>query len=172
MITIAVAVAVETAIQNLFCEVMPEVSTSDRDGSRMSVFPGATSGGRRPSFAAVTPSRDGAARTDRDRSQRTPGVGGAMKFKRDMSLWRGTHRTKAKALTDRAYANPSAVCWLCGKTLQQGPRYRDGRPSTWHADHVVPGDPRSPLRLAHSLCNERRGGGSRSRVLDPPSPNG
>jgi len=94
-----------------------------------------------------------------------------MQSKRDMRLWRGTHRTRAKALCDAGYRNPGATCWLCGKTLQEGPRYRDGCASTWHADHVIPGDPRSPLRLAHSLCNERRGGGSRGRSLDPRSPN-
>ena len=90
---------------------------------------------------------------------------------RDMSLWRGAgvaHKNKSKALRDAAYRDPNATCWLCGKTLGEGPRYKNGRPSTWHADHVLPGDPRSPLRLAHSLCNERRGGRKRN---EPRSPN-
>jgi hypothetical protein len=76
---------------------------------------------------------------------------------RDLRLWHSmAYRRAAKALTDKAYANPRAVCWLCGRTLVDGPRYRSGRPSTWHADHVVAGDPRSPLRVAHSRCNESR----------------
>lgn len=74
-----------------------------------------------------------------------------------MSLWDSVYRSRAKVLREAAYANPRTMCWLCGKTLADGPRYRNGRPSEWHADHVVAGDPRSPLRVAHSLCNERRG---------------
>lgn len=90
--------------------------------------------------------------------------------KRDMSLWHGAYRPRAKALTATAYANPRSVCWLCGKTLAEGPRYRNGRASTWHADHVIAGDPRSPLRVAHSLCNERRGRSGVKRE-EPRSPN-
>ena len=93
-----------------------------------------------------------------------------MKPKRDEKLYGRPHRSRSAALRAAGYANPKATCWLCGKSLTEGPPHRNGQPLTWHADHVVPGDPRSPLRLAHSTCNEGRGG--RSRGLDPPSPNG
>ena len=46
---------------------------------------------------------------------------------RDMSLWRGAgvaHKNRSKALRDAAYRDPNATCWLCGKTLAEGPRYR------------------------------------------------
>jgi hypothetical protein len=95
---------------------------------------------------------------------------------RDMALWHGPHRRRSLALLTAAYRDPSAVCWLCHRTLADGPRYRNGRASTWHADHVMPGDPASPLRLAHSLCNERRGGAHgnarrRAKRFDLQSPN-
>jgi hypothetical protein len=93
------------------------------------------------------------------------------KRKPDTSLWDDrTYRLKAKTLRERAYADPSATCWVCGKTLREGPRHKSGQPPTWHADHVIAGDPRSPLRVAHSTCNEGRGGAQR-RGLWPPSPN-
>ena len=39
-------------------------------------------------------------------------------------------------------------CWLCG----DGPRLGD----PFQADHVVPGEPDSPLLPAHRSCNIRR----------------
>jgi hypothetical protein len=90
---------------------------------------------------------------------------------RDLTLWNNAaYKARARALRDAAYADPRAVCWPCGRTLQEGPRYRNGRPSKWHADHVLAGDPRSPLRLAHSLCNERRGRPTHTKEVS--SPNG
>lgn len=92
-------------------------------------------------------------------------------MKRDMRLWHdGTYTSRSKALRDAAYADPRTTCWICGKTLAEGPTYRNGRASVWHADHVIAGDPRSPLRIAHSLCNERRGR-PRLKVRAPVSPN-
>lgn len=43
----------------------------------------------------------------------------------------------------------ATVCWLCG----EGAR---GEADPWTADHVVPGDPYSPLAPAHRSCNSRR----------------
>lgn len=51
---------------------------------------------------------------------------------------------KAAALV-RATAT---TCWLCG----EGARAND----PWQADHVVAGDPASPLAPAHRSCNIRR----------------
>jgi len=55
----------------------------------------------------------------------------------------GDYRKRAKAVRESAGA-----CWLCG----DGPRPND----PWQADHVVPGDPASPLAAAHRSCNIRR----------------
>jgi hypothetical protein len=93
-------------------------------------------------------------------------------MKRDLSLWDNQpYRMRARSLRDAASANPKATCWLCGRTLEEGPRHRNGQPSTWHADHVVAGDPRSELRLAHSLCNQRRGRPVAKGRREPRSPN-
>ena len=47
-------------------------------------------------------------------------------------------------------------CHLC----HDGPRYND----PWTADHVIAGDPTSPLLAAHRSCNSRRG----NKPLTPP----
>ena len=39
-------------------------------------------------------------------------------------------------------------CWIC----HEGWRAND----PWQADHVIPGDPDSPLAAAHRSCNIRR----------------
>lgn len=45
-------------------------------------------------------------------------------------------------------------CWICGE---------GGRPDDpWQADHVVPGDPDSPLAGAHRSCNIARANKSRA----------
>lgn len=43
----------------------------------------------------------------------------------------------------------AVVCHLCN----QGPRLDD----PWQADHLIPGDPNSPLAAAHRSCNAARG---------------
>ena len=108
------------------------------------------------------------------------------KPKPDTSLWdNASYRRRAAALRQEGYSNPRATCWLCGLTLEEGPAHRDGSPSRWVADHVIPSaGERSPLRLAHSVCNgrrsvsQRRGGRKPGRGptwgnpgLEPGSPN-
>lgn len=56
----------------------------------------------------------------------------------------GSYKARAKVVRDNAQ-----VCHLCG----EGFRFDD----PWQADHVVPGNPESPLLPAHRSCNARRG---------------
>ena len=56
----------------------------------------------------------------------------------------GDYRKRAKEVRENAEA-----CWLCG----EGARSDD----PWTADHLVPGEPTSPLLPAHRSCNSRRG---------------
>lgn len=56
----------------------------------------------------------------------------------------GSYKTRAKQVRDNAQ-----LCHLCG----EGFRFDD----PWQADHVIPGDPDSPLLPAHRSCNARRG---------------
>ena len=56
----------------------------------------------------------------------------------------GTYKARARKVRESA-----SVCWICG----EGARPED----PWTADHLVPGDPNSPLLPAHRSCNSRRG---------------
>lgn len=49
----------------------------------------------------------------------------------------------------------ASMCWFCGG----GPEVDN----PWQADHLIPGDPRSPLAAIHRRCNIRRAHG-----LGPP----
>lgn len=64
--------------------------------------------------------------------------------KKATGQYAGDYRRRAKAVRESA-----TVCWLCGG----GVRPND----PWQADHVVPGDPDSPLAPAHRSCNAARG---------------
>jgi len=62
-------------------------------------------------------------------------------------------------------------CWLCGKPVDKTlPPYLDGSPEV---DEIVPvslgGSPfdRSNTRLAHRICNIRRGNGTRKPKVQP-----
>lgn len=55
----------------------------------------------------------------------------------------GNYRQRAKAIRDNA-----TNCYLCG----EGPRPND----PFQADHVIEGDPDSPLAPAHRSCNIRK----------------
>jgi len=56
----------------------------------------------------------------------------------------GDYRKRAKQIRDNA-----TTCWICGKG------YNPKDP--WTADHLIAGDPNSPLAAAHRTCNSRRG---------------
>lgn len=64
--------------------------------------------------------------------------------KRSTGQYSGDYKKRAKFV--RATAE---YCWLCGG----GPKADD----PWQADHVIPGDPDSPLAPAHRSCNAARG---------------
>jgi hypothetical protein len=40
-------------------------------------------------------------------------------------------------------------CWICGGTARAD--------DPWTADHIIAGDPQSPLLAAHRSCNSSRG---------------
>lgn len=64
--------------------------------------------------------------------------------KKDTGQYSGDYRKRAKLVRDTA-----TICHLCG----EGSRHND----PWQADHLIPGDPDSPLAAAHRSCNARRG---------------
>ena len=59
----------------------------------------------------------------------------------------GNYQARAKAVRDSAQ-----YCWIC----LEGARVDD----PWTADHIIPGDPDSPLLPAHRSCNSSRGDGT------------
>jgi len=59
------------------------------------------------------------------------------------------YRRVSRQLRAEWTANPFTICWICS----EGGRVDD----PWTADHVVSGDPSSPLLPAHRSCNSRRG---------------
>jgi hypothetical protein len=65
----------------------------------------------------------------------------------------GTYRRRACIVRARAYADPTTICWRCGRRLDQVPPHKTGRRARWTAGHVIDGDPRSELRAECSPCN-------------------
>jgi len=57
----------------------------------------------------------------------------------------GDYRKRAKVVRESP-----GPCWICkDETLRPG--------DIWTADHLIPGDPASPLAKAHRSCNSARG---------------
>ena len=54
------------------------------------------------------------------------------------------YRKAAEAVRDNA-----VMCHICGKPAKAN--------DPWQADHLIPGDPLSPLAPAHRSCNASRG---------------
>ena len=73
------------------------------------------------------------------------------------SHYQGDYPARAKALRDRAYANPATTCWRCGLTLAEFAARFPRRHARWHADHVIAGDRLSPLAPSHASCNTEDG---------------
>ena len=70
--------------------------------------------------------------------------------------YRGDYARRARKVRDAAAADPSTMCWLCGEPARAD--------DPWTADHVVPGEPSSPLMPAHRSCNSARGDGRGRRA--------
>jgi hypothetical protein len=60
------------------------------------------------------------------------------------AMYGGDYRRRANAMKSSA-----THCHLCNKPFQYGDRVE--------ADHLIPGNPNSPLAPAHRVCNQRRG---------------
>ncbi len=76
---------------------------------------------------------------------------------KDRSHYGGSYPKRARAVRDRANADPSTRCWRCGLTLAEAVKRWPDRPISWHAGHVVDGDSTAPLLPEHSTCNQRAG---------------
>lgn len=63
----------------------------------------------------------------------------------------GDYRRRAALVRENA-----SLCWICGDATRPG--------DPWQADHVIPGDPTSPLAAAHRSCNIKRENESRKKV--------
>jgi hypothetical protein len=74
------------------------------------------------------------------------------------SHYRGRYHVQARKLRAQAAANPNTVCWRCGRTLQEHPRHRNGRPPYWTAGHLVDGMRDGALLPEVSVCNYAAGG--------------
>ena len=71
--------------------------------------------------------------------------------------YRGTFHVDSRRVRDAAYADPLTLCWRCGRTLDQHPPHKTGKPATWTAGHVIDSDPTSPLLPEASTCNKSAG---------------
>ena len=76
---------------------------------------------------------------------------------------RGSYQQQAKAVTRAAAADPTTLCWRCGKMLHQHPPHKNGRPAFWTAGHLFDGVPDSPLLPEASVCNFHAGQETRHR---------
>ena len=59
----------------------------------------------------------------------------------------GTHEVVARKVCATAKANPNAVCWRDGLTLDQHAPHHDGTPAYWTGGHTVDGYPNAPAWL-------------------------
>lgn len=76
---------------------------------------------------------------------------------------RGTYARRAALVRARAYADPTTVCWRCGRTLAEHPPHRTGRPATWTAGHVEDGRIDGQLLPEASTCNYSAGASTGNR---------
>lgn len=67
------------------------------------------------------------------------------------------YKVRAKALRQRANADPLTRCWRCGRTLAEEQARQPSKPVSWHAGHTIDGDNTAPLLPEHSTCNTSAG---------------
>ena len=70
---------------------------------------------------------------------------------------KGSYDRRSRAVVAAAKADPTTVCWRCGKTLAQHPDTKAGNPPKWSAGHVIDSHPDSPLLPEVLSCNARAG---------------
>jgi hypothetical protein len=100
---------------------------------------------------------------------------------------RGSYERDAKAVTDRARADPTTRCMsrctcqartlatctchqACGRTLAEHPHTKTGRPPTWDAGHAIDGRIGGVLRPEIAGCGRSAGatlGNRRRQKLQP-----
>lgn len=64
--------------------------------------------------------------------------------KQNSGQYSGDYRKRAKVVRDNA-----VMCHICKEGFRLG--------DPWQADHLLPGNPVSPLAPAHRSCNAKRG---------------
>lgn len=64
--------------------------------------------------------------------------------KQNSGQYSGDYRKRAKVVRDNA-----VICHICKEGFRLG--------DPWQADHLLPGNPVSPLAPAHRSCNAKRG---------------
>lgn len=69
----------------------------------------------------------------------------------------GSYHVTSRRIREQAAADPLTQCWRCGRTLDQHPPHKTGKPARWTAGHVVDSDPTSPLLPEASTCNKSAG---------------
>ncbi len=62
---------------------------------------------------------------------------------------RGSFPGRARAVRDRANADPLTLCWRCGRPAVAG--------DPWQAGHVVDGEVGGQLLPEHASCNQSAG---------------
>ena len=80
--------------------------------------------------------------------------------------YQGTYHVRARHIREAANNNPLTTCWRCGRTLQQHPPHKNGKPPKWTAGHIIDSDPTSPLAPEASTCNYTAG----AHLPHPPPP--
>ena len=71
--------------------------------------------------------------------------------------YQGSYHVRSRIVRQAAYADLTTRCWRCGRTLDQHPPHKTGKPARWTAGHVIDSDPTSPLLPEASTCNYREG---------------
>lgn len=80
---------------------------------------------------------------------------------------RGTFQRRAFAVRRAAYADSSTRCWRCGRTLDEHPPTKTGKPPRWSAGHLNDGQVNGPLAPEVISCNMAAGARLRQNQPTP-----